>query len=315
MREFRKYNVIEVPGEEACYHLYHSGVVDNTGRYGMVIALSEDAQASLLAWVPISSRLANARPKGTTENLTVIAVYVPTLDAGEKTNDSFYDDLQDAVDRVPTGHMLIVAGDWNARPGAVDPATWHILGKFAVGTRCVNDDRLVNFASSNHLVVSSTHFRHPERHLVTWFSNDGRTGNQIDHMLVRSRLVSSVIDCRAYNGAQTDSEHGLDHAMVRAHLLLRMKAARISNRPAKLYTSKLKTVEGLQLNEDASPEDEWRELKDAAAGVSQAHLGKTRRRRRRWDEHLKEPLNHTAPPPPEHRIFTTAYLRGGNIPL
>ncbi len=47
--------------------------------------------------------------------------------------------------------MLIVAGDWSARPGPADPATRHILGKFAVGTRCVNGDRLVNFASANRL--------------------------------------------------------------------------------------------------------------------------------------------------------------------
>ncbi len=63
--------------------------------------------------------------------------------------------------------------------------------------------------------------------------------------------------------------------MVRARL--RMKAARISNRPAKLDTAKLKTValehlrldlrnrfEGLQLDDDASPEDEWRELRDTS---------------------------------------------------
>ncbi len=72
-----------------------------------------------------------------------------------------------------------------------------------------------------------------------------------------------------------------------------MKAARIPNRPAKLGTAKLKTFapehlrldlrnrfEGLQLDEDACPEDEW--LKDEVADASQAHLGKTRRRRLDW---------------------------------
>ncbi len=57
--------------------------------------------------------------------------------------------------------------------------------------------------------------------------------------------------------------------MVRARLRLRMKAARISNCPARLDTAKLKTValehlrldlrnrfEGLQLDEDACLEDE-----------------------------------------------------------
>ncbi len=89
-----------------------------------------------------------------------------------------------------------------------------------------------------------------------------------------------MIDCRASNGAQAGSEHGSDHAMVRARLRLRF-----SNRPAKLDTAKLKRValellrrnlrdcfEGLELDEDASPEDEWRELKDAGAAVSKAHI-------------------------------------------
>ncbi len=101
-------------------------MVDNIGRYGVAVALSEAAQAALLAWLPISSRLANARLKGTTVNLIVVAVYAPTLDAAEEAKGSFYDDLQDAVDRVPAGDMLIVAGDWNARPGPADPATRHI---------------------------------------------------------------------------------------------------------------------------------------------------------------------------------------------
>ncbi len=45
----------------------------------MAVALSEAAQAALFAWVPISSRLAIVRLKGTTVNLTVVAVYAPTL--------------------------------------------------------------------------------------------------------------------------------------------------------------------------------------------------------------------------------------------
>ncbi len=99
-----------------------STTVDNTGRHGVAIALSEAAQAALLAWVPISSRLASARLQGMTVNLTVIAVYAPTLGAAEEAKDSFY---------------------------------------------------------------------------IAWFSKDGRTRNQIDHMLVRSHWASSVIDCRA----------------------------------------------------------------------------------------------------------------------
>ncbi len=98
MREIRKYNVniacllgvripesghsvIKVAGEEACFHFYHSDVVDTSGRLGVAITLSEATQAALLACVSISSPLASARLKRTTVNLTVIAAYAPTLDA------------------------------------------------------------------------------------------------------------------------------------------------------------------------------------------------------------------------------------------
>ncbi len=66
-----------------------SEAVDNTERHGVVIALSEATQAAFLAWVPISSRLASARLKGAAVNLTVAAVYAPTLDAAEGAKDSF----------------------------------------------------------------------------------------------------------------------------------------------------------------------------------------------------------------------------------
>ncbi len=55
-----------------------------------------------------------------TVNLNRLTLYAPTLDVAEEPKYSLYDVLQDAVDSVPTGCMLIVTGDWNARAGAVD---------------------------------------------------------------------------------------------------------------------------------------------------------------------------------------------------
>ncbi len=113
MRELRKHNVdiaclsevripnsghsvTKVPGEEACYHLYRSKVVDNIRWHGVAIALSEAAQAAQAAWVPNSPRLASALLKGMTVHLTVVAIYTLTLDATEEAKDSFYDNLQNA---------------------------------------------------------------------------------------------------------------------------------------------------------------------------------------------------------------------------
>ncbi len=37
----RVHSAIKVPSAEACYYLYHSGVVDNSGRHGVAIALNK----------------------------------------------------------------------------------------------------------------------------------------------------------------------------------------------------------------------------------------------------------------------------------
>jgi len=112
--------------------------------------------------------------------------------------DAFYNELQATVSRIPANDMLVIAGDWNGRTGEADAQNRTSLGPFGVGNRCANGDRLINFALNNHLIVSNTKFNHPEYHLVTWYSNDGVTTNQIDYILVRKCWASNVLDCRAY---------------------------------------------------------------------------------------------------------------------
>ncbi len=97
-----------------------------------------------------------------------------------------------------------------------------------------------------------------------------------------------MIDCRAYSSAQTGSGHGSSHAIVRARVQIRKKVTRLSNRSVKRDATKLKITalenlplelrrrfEGLELDDDASSEDEWREPKDADTDASQVHLGRT----------------------------------------
>ncbi|CAI9717764.1 Hypothetical predicted protein [Octopus vulgaris] len=150
-------------------------------------SLRRSALTRMLAWQPILHRLVLVRSKGQISNVSVIAVYAPTLNADDADKVQFYADLQAAVDAVPSSDVLIVAKDWNARTGPTDDTTRHILGRYGLGVRCDNGERLVSFADANRLIVTNTRFQHPPCHLVTWQSNDGRTANHIDYILVRSR--------------------------------------------------------------------------------------------------------------------------------
>ena len=83
---------------------------------------------------------------------------------------------------------------------------------------------MVNFATSKNLVVKRTMFPHRNIHKYTWTSPDGKTHNQIDHILIDRKWHSSVIEIRSFRGADCDTDHYLVVAKVRERLAVRKQA-------------------------------------------------------------------------------------------
>jgi hypothetical protein len=61
-------------------------------------------------------------------------------------------------------------------------------------------------------------FTHCNIHTYAWTSPDGKTHNQIDHILVDRRRHSNVLDVRLLRAADCDSDHYLVVAKVREKL-------------------------------------------------------------------------------------------------
>jgi hypothetical protein len=68
-----------------------------------------------------------------------------------------------------------------------------------------NGFRIVNFTTSQHLVVKSTMFPHREIYKYTNTSPDGKTHNQIEHILIDRRRNSSIVDVRSFMGPDCDA--------------------------------------------------------------------------------------------------------------
>ena len=65
-----------------------------------------------------------------------------------------------------------------------------------------------------NLVDKSTMFPHRNIHKYTWTSPDGKTLNQIDHILIDWRWHSCILDVRSFRGVDCD----IDHCLVIANL-------------------------------------------------------------------------------------------------
>ena len=78
-----------------------------------------------------------------------------------------------------------------------------------------NGVRIVNIATSKNLVVKSTMFPRRNIHKYTCTSPDGKTHNQIDHILTDRRWHSSIFDVRSFRGVDCDTDHCLVVAKAR----------------------------------------------------------------------------------------------------
>ena len=79
--------------------------------------------------------------------------------------------------------------------------------------------------TSQNLVVKSTMFPHRHIHKYTGTSPDGKTHNQIDHVLIDRRWQSSVLDVRSFRGADCDTDHYLVIEKVRERLAVGKQVA------------------------------------------------------------------------------------------
>ena len=92
------------------------------------------------------------------------------------------------------------------------------MEKFGVGVMNDNGERLCDFCSANGFIITGTIFPHKDIHKLTWRSPDGRTVNQIDHVIVNGNMRTSIINTRVMTGANVYSDYYLVKTRIRLKL-------------------------------------------------------------------------------------------------
>jgi hypothetical protein len=134
--------------------------------------------------------------RGRQFHIIVLNVHAPTEDKIDDVKESFCEELERICDKFPKYHMNILLGDFNAKVGVED------IFKPTVGNESLheisNDNGVVNFAISKNVILKSTMFPHCNIHKYIWTSPNGKTHNQIDHILIDRQRHSNVLDVRYF---------------------------------------------------------------------------------------------------------------------
>ena len=279
--------------------IIYSGREDDEHRQGVGILMSKKASRALTDWTPVSERIIQARYHSQHIKLTVVHVYAPTEDAEEQVKNKFYMRLQEVLDTRNKHDMLIVTGDMNAKVGDDNEGYERVMGRHGLGKCNDNGERLREMCDLNELVITGTRFPHKDIHKATWVSPDGRTKNQIDHVLINKRFRNSVNDTRVYRAADIGSDHYLVCTTIKLRLKTQPKEKK--NNRVKYDTAKLKEKDILktfkiqlrnryQVLEEEAPEVEEDEeverdsemMEKAYVEVAEAVLGRPRKKKKPW---------------------------------
>jgi Reverse transcriptase (RNA-dependent DNA polymerase)/Domain of unknown function (DUF6451) len=248
---------------------------------GVGLMLSASSRSALRSWIPVSDRILTARFRTRARHVTIVQVYAPTNMADSSSKDDFYESLSATLNKVPRGDIQILMGDLNAKVGNDNSHRESVMGKHGLGTANDNGDRFVELCTNHGLVIGGTIFKHKDIHKVTWYSSDGRTMNQIDHISISRKWRKSLLDVRVLRGAEVYTDHKLLVGAIQ--LKLASIKPKFSTCKRKVDPSKLQSPQcrkqfrnelrkQLETAAPIDPEECWDHLYSSLTTVSEATI-------------------------------------------
>lgn len=140
------------------YTLLYSGSRSNRHEYGVGFLVSDSILPNIKSFTATNERMVFVLVKGKIWDIALLNFYAPMEDKNNEVKSNFYEDLENAFDSLPGNTVKIIVGGLNAQIGR-ESSYRFIIGQESIHvTSNDNGVRVINFAVSKDLVVSSTFF-------------------------------------------------------------------------------------------------------------------------------------------------------------
>ncbi|XP_025406812.1 craniofacial development protein 2-like [Sipha flava] len=279
IQEIRWTNVGNIKLRDATI-LYSCG---QSHEYGVGFIVNNSILPFVKNFIPHNERICTIQLECKWGYIAVINCHAPTENKEDQSKEEFYNQLEIVYDSIPHRTRKITIGDLNAKIGKEQ------IFKPTIGNHSLheisndNGNKLISFAMSKNMTISSSHFPHKEIHKQTWISPDGHTKNQIDHVVVDEQLKHSIQDVRSYRGRMSGhSDHFL--VKVKLHIKLPIKWNQKRKTSRKFELDKLKEEQianeyrkGLKEkkvnNLNLNYQEHWTQLSKTIKGVTEEKIG------------------------------------------
>lgn len=280
------------------YIFFNGGGAKN--RLGTGFFIEKTRATSLVDFKKINERISYLRIRGSQRKLSIINVHAPIEDAKEEIKDKFYEELDELYEKIPNSDIKIIIGDFNAKVGQ-EKRYRPAVGKYSRHKKTNdNGQRLINFGMEKQLQIKATFLKHREIHKETWKSPDGRTKNQIDHLLIELKHSTCIENVKSARGAEIDSDHYLVWAKINQEIPWEKKIRRKQQKNWEVgplqkdphikeeYEQEVEKILKTE-NKKEELEEEWKTLKETLEQVAKKLLPNKKVMKNIWfDDECKE---------------------------
>lgn len=273
--------------------IFYGGCTEQR-QLGTGFAVHKDLVPAVKEFKDINPRMSVLTIEAQWFDISFVNVHAPTEDKSQDEKEAFYEQLESALNLIPSNRIQIVLGDLNTKVGKEKMFRQVTEGHSLHDETNDNGTKLIDFAIGNGLVIRSTMFPHKNIHKGTWRSPDGRYTNQIYHILVNSRFKNCIQDVRSIRGADSDSDHYLIRGKMKIKLkkrphtrmeqLTRYDVAKLDD-PNRINTFRHKIRQEF-INYDfksiVTVDEKWNKTKDILNKISDDVIGKQKKTKKPW---------------------------------
>ena len=108
----------------------------------VAVILSKDTKKTLIGYSPVNDRILKVRLHAKPHNVSIIQCYAPTSTASNEEIKTFYNNLQETIDSIPSRDAKLVMGDFNAKVGSQNMSN-SIYGRFGLDMKMTTEKILL----------------------------------------------------------------------------------------------------------------------------------------------------------------------------
>ena len=239
-----------------------------------------------------------------TSCIHILSCYAPTFGLKRNEKDQSFDQLQEALNTIPSGDFLVMLGDFNARVGRKNPEDeddqWErMIGPHGFGELNDAGKELLHFLSLNNATIKlcNTWFQKKNIYKGTWQHPKSKKWHCIDYAIDGVKDRQRCLDAGVKRGAECNTDHQLLRMKLRMFKLYnktsptprpttRFDVSKLAgpivdengeDTPRGVFQDLASKLAQEQWTDDGTVNEKWTTICAALVGVAKATLGERKR--------------------------------------